>query len=489
MTEHLVIAALLSFLVVIALAIIVLRDLLAGVILLGLYSLVAAGAFVVMDAVDVAFTEAAVGAGISTILFLGTLSFTRHEQKRRGHDSLPAGVFVVITGALLIYGTLDMPHYGSATSPAQTHPELAVRFLERSDAEVGPPNIVTSVLASYRGYDTLGETVVVFAAGIAVLSLLGLKRRGGGAAPGRMPGGRGGTRSPDEGPDDGRPDAGRPDAGRPDAGRPDDAGQPGRREPGRREPGRRVHRRRERRPRRTSRSRNAMKIYARQRHRVLQVVTRLIVPFVLLFALYVQFHGDYGPGGGFQAGVIFASAFILHGLIFGLQRTRRVITPGMVRVLMAGGVLLYGGTGVVTMLLGGNLLDYDYLAHDPLHGQHWGIFAVELGVGITVTGVMIGLFYGFASRRSDDPEPGGVSTSGEVAGAAPALLRDNAGPGAGDGEAALPGADGGGDGVVPSGRPSGSADGSAGGSAGDAAGGSAGAGRAADDAGTPGATR
>ena len=176
MTEHLVIVALLGFLVVIAVGIVVLQDLLAGIILLGLYSLVAAGAFVVMDAVDVAFTEAAVGAGISTILFLGTLSFTRHEQKR-GKDSVAALVFVAITGALLIYGTLDMPHYGSAASPAQTHPELAVRFLERSEGEVGPPNLVTSVLASYRGYDTLGETVVVFAAGIAVLSLLGLRRR------------------------------------------------------------------------------------------------------------------------------------------------------------------------------------------------------------------------------------------------------------------------------------------------------------------------
>jgi multicomponent Na+:H+ antiporter subunit B len=142
-----------------------------------------------------------------------------------------------------------------------------------------------------------------------------------------------------------------------------------------------------------------MKSYPRQRHRVLQVVTRLLVPFVLMFGLYVQFHGDYGPGGGFQAGVIFATAFILYGLIFGLQRTRRVLPPSVLRWLMAAGVLLYAGTGVVTMMLGGNLLDYDVLAHDPLHGQHWGIFAVELGVGITVTAVMVSLFYGFASKR------------------------------------------------------------------------------------------
>lgn len=142
-----------------------------------------------------------------------------------------------------------------------------------------------------------------------------------------------------------------------------------------------------------------MKLYVRQRHRVLQIVTKLIIPFVLLFALYVQFHGDYGPGGGFQAGVIFASAFILHGLIFGLQRTRRTITPNIVRILMAVGVLIYLGTGILSMLLGGNLLDYNVFAHDGKHGQHWGIFAVELGVGVTVTAVMISLFYSFASKR------------------------------------------------------------------------------------------
>ena len=128
-------------------------------------------------------------------------------------------------------------------------------------------------------------------------------------------------------------------------------------------------------------------------------MTKLVIPFVLMFGLYVQFHGDFGPGGGFQAGVIFASAFILHGLIFGLQRTRAVLSPTILRFMMASGVLLYAGTGLVTMLLGGELLDYNVLAHDPLHGQHWGIFAVELGVGITVTAVMVTLFYGFASKR------------------------------------------------------------------------------------------
>lgn len=143
-----------------------------------------------------------------------------------------------------------------------------------------------------------------------------------------------------------------------------------------------------------------MRRYRQQRHRVLQIVTKLLIPFMMLFALYVQFHGDFGPGGGFQAGVIFAAAFIVHGLIFGVQRTREVISPSVLRVMMASGVLLYALTGVVSMMLGGAFLDYDMLAANPLSGQHWGVFAVELGVGITVTSVMISLFYSFASARN-----------------------------------------------------------------------------------------
>ena len=137
-----------------------------------------------------------------------------------------------------------------------------------------------------------------------------------------------------------------------------------------------------------------------QRHRVVQVVTKFLIPIILLFAFYVQFHGDFGPGGGFQAGVIFASAFILHGLIFGEGRTRLVMSPHMLRWIMSLGVLLYAGTGVASLFLGGNYLDYSVLSSDAIAGQHWGILAVELGVGMTVTAVMISLFYCFSSKRS-----------------------------------------------------------------------------------------
>jgi multicomponent Na+:H+ antiporter subunit B len=137
---------------------------------------------------------------------------------------------------------------------------------------------------------------------------------------------------------------------------------------------------------------------------ILRIVTKLLIPYIVLFALYVQFHGDFGPGGGFQAGVIFAAAVILYSLVFGLSAARRVARPVVVEVLVAAGVLIYAGTGVITMVLGGKYLDYEALEHHLLpgflpHGQHLGIFVVELGVGITVAAVMISIFYAFAGRE------------------------------------------------------------------------------------------
>ncbi|MGD8709680.1 MAG: Na(+)/H(+) antiporter subunit B [Ectothiorhodospiraceae bacterium] len=137
-----------------------------------------------------------------------------------------------------------------------------------------------------------------------------------------------------------------------------------------------------------------------QRHLIPRVATKLLLPLILLFALYVQFHGDYGPGGGFQAGVIFGSGVILYSLVFGLDRAQRVLSPRVLLKLVPLGVLIYAGVGVVTMLLGGNFLGYDVLAHNPEHGQHYGILLVELGVGITVAAVMIVIFFAFAGRES-----------------------------------------------------------------------------------------
>lgn len=152
-----------------------LHNLFVVVMMSGIYSLLAAVLYVVMDAVDVAFTEAAVGAGISTVLMLSTLALTsRMDKVVKLFQPVPV-LIVTLTGALLVYATFDMPRYGDPTAPAHHH--VAPRYLEKSGTEVGPPNIVTSILASYRGYDTLGEVTVIFTAAVGVMALIGRSRR------------------------------------------------------------------------------------------------------------------------------------------------------------------------------------------------------------------------------------------------------------------------------------------------------------------------
>ncbi|KAA6187683.1 Na(+)/H(+) antiporter subunit B [Thiohalocapsa marina] len=136
-----------------------------------------------------------------------------------------------------------------------------------------------------------------------------------------------------------------------------------------------------------------------QRDFVLRIIAKLLIPYILLFALYVQFHGDFGPGGGFQAGVIFAAGIILYALVNGFEQAVRLVSPRILPPIAAFGVLLYGGVGVVSMLRGGAFLDYNLLAHDPVHGQHYGILLIELGVGITVASIMLTIFYAFMERN------------------------------------------------------------------------------------------
>jgi multicomponent Na+:H+ antiporter subunit B len=133
-------------------------------------------------------------------------------------------------------------------------------------------------------------------------------------------------------------------------------------------------------------------------HVIVRVCTRILVPFILLFALYVQFHGDFGPGGGFQAGVIFGAGCILYGLVFGVDALMGVVPLVAVRIVAAGGVLLYASVGVAGLLAGGNYLDYNVLAGTPTGGQHLGIALIELGVGMTVAAVVISLYYSFTNR-------------------------------------------------------------------------------------------
>lgn len=131
---------------------------------------------------------------------------------------------------------------------------------------------------------------------------------------------------------------------------------------------------------------------------ILRVGAKLLLPFILMFALYVQFHGDFGPGGGFQAGVITAGMVILYALLFGVKAAKRIAPQGLVERMVPLGVLIYAGTGVAGLLLGSNYLDYSHLANDAPHGHELGIFAVELGVLITVAGTMTAIFYAFVDR-------------------------------------------------------------------------------------------
>ena len=131
---------------------------------------------------------------------------------------------------------------------------------------------------------------------------------------------------------------------------------------------------------------------------ILKVVSKSLIPLIILFALYVQFHGDFGPGGGFQAGVIMSAAIILYALVFGLDAAEQVIPPPLLRLLASLGVVIYAGVGIASLFMGGNYLDYSVLAANPVAGQHLGILLVELGVGITVFSVMLIIYFAFAGR-------------------------------------------------------------------------------------------
>ena len=317
---------LLTLLVITALAIVRSESLFAAVILTGIFSLLMAANFFLLDAADVALTEAAIGAGISTVLFLGALALTGEHERGGSTNRLLALGVVTITTLIVIYATFDKPRLGDPEAPVQQH--VGPWYLEKTPELIDIPNAVTAVLGSFRGYDTLGEVFVVFTAGIGVMFLLGAS-----TAP-----------------------------------------------------------RREQ-PELSSEPNQGLRHYL-----VPRVVGRMLIPFIFLFGLYVQFHGDYGPGGGFQAGAILASAVILYALLEGEARALRALPMSVLKWLVAGGALLYGAVGIAGMLLGSNFLDYSVLASDPITGQHIGIILIELGVGITVTGVLLCVFHAFAAR-------------------------------------------------------------------------------------------
>jgi multicomponent Na+:H+ antiporter subunit B len=319
---------LLSMLVVTAIAIIRSNGLFSAVMLSGIFSLLMALNFFVLDAADVALTEAAVGAGVATVLMLGALALVPTREVERVRRRRNTTIYLATLGAIVLaigYASFDQPRIGDPDAPVHQH--VAPWYLEKTPELIGIPNVVTAVLGSFRGYDTLGEVYVILTAGIGVLFLLS--------------------------------------AGRTSL-------MPRRREPS-----------------------TAASL---KDHMLLRVVGRLLIPFIILFGLYVQFHGEYGPGGGFQAGAIVAAAIMLYALLEGEGAALTVLEPRFLVGLAAGGALLYLLVGVSCMFLGGRFLDYSVLADDPMTGQQIGIIVIELGVGLAVTGTMLSIFHAFAAR-------------------------------------------------------------------------------------------
>jgi len=317
---------LLTLLLITAFGIVRANDLFAAVMLSGIFSLQMAAIFFILDAADVALTEAAVGAGVATVFLLGALALTSREERRRPGVRMGALAVVGVTTLIVLYATLDKPRLGDPAAPVHQH--VAPWYLAETPRLIDVPNVVTAILASFRGYDTLGELFVIFTAGIGVLFLLSGPRSSDPTAP----------------------------------------------------------------P-------NVAEVSGLSHHLIPRVVGRLLVPFIVLFGLYVQFHGDYGPGGGFQAGALVAAGLILHALLEGEATALRAVHQRFLVALIAAGALLYVSVGLAGMLFGGNFLDYSVLAADPVAGQHRGILLIELGVGVTVTGVLLAIFHAFAARE------------------------------------------------------------------------------------------
>lgn len=317
---------LLTLLLITAIGIVRASNLFAAVMLTGIFSLQMAAIFFILDAADVALTEAAVGAGVATVLLLGALALTSDEERQRQRPRRLALAVVSVTTLLVIYATFDKPRLGDPMAPVHQH--VAPWYLAETPRLIDIPNVVTAILASFRGYDTLGELFVIFTAGVGVLFILA-----NGNDRGHLP------RLPEA------------------------------------------------------------ESEGLRHHLVPRVVARLLVPFLVLFGLYVQFHADFGPGGGFQAGALVSAGFILYALVEGESAALRAVSFRVLAGMISGGAFLFVAVGIAGMLLGGNFLDYSVLLADPVAGQHLGILLVELAVGITVTGVLLTIFHTFAARE------------------------------------------------------------------------------------------
>ncbi|WP_168464242.1 Na(+)/H(+) antiporter subunit B [Wolbachia endosymbiont of Ctenocephalides felis wCfeT] len=319
---------LLSLLLVVTVFIVFSQHLVVSAILMCVFSSLIALIYLTMNAPDVAITEASVGAGLSTVLTFAALFLIKNHKVNVSHN--PIALFLMLFLAIcLSHFIIQLPDFGSQSAPIHQH--VAPYYIENTKKVADIPNIVTAVLASFRGYDTFGETIVVFIAALCIT--LTLKEK---AVISKMET----TASPHE---------------------------------------------------------NGI-----IKDPVLNAITFLMVPFIVLFGLYIQFHGDYTPGGGFQAGIIIASGIILYSMLFGITTTLKAIPYSAIKFTNVLGILIYGGTGIATILLGQNFLSYNALSANDVTGQKLGIFLVELGVALTVCSSMLIIYINFARRKNDD---------------------------------------------------------------------------------------
>jgi multicomponent Na+:H+ antiporter subunit B len=309
------------FMFMIVVAIIRARDLIIATFLMSVFSLLATILYSMMGAPDVAMTEAAVGACLSTVIFMCAISITgRTEKTIEGNFNFLLRSFLLccLVGAALVYACLDIPTYAASSNPIHEH--VAIHYLRETGNEIGIPSVVAATLASYRGYDTLGETFVVLTAGMCVLMLLQREKK------------------------------------------------------------------------------ESQSMNLEVADIVTKTILKLIFPFIAIYALYIQVHGEQSPGGGFQAGAILASGVLLFAIVYSADHLAKHFSVRVLKLLSILGVLIYAGVGIASISLGGEFLNYSVLLPDSLVGQSIGIMIIELGVGITVASTMILIFTMFASR-------------------------------------------------------------------------------------------
>lgn len=321
-------------LVIISIKIILAKDLLKAIMYTSAFSLLIGVSYLFMDAPDVAMTEAALGACLSTCVYLNLLrKLPSNLQIIQRTRIIPASFVCLLFVVTLIYMGLELPNYGDEHALFHTH--LTKYYIENTSKDIGIPSFVAAILASYRGYDTLGETSVILIAGISVLLVFSSEKK-------------------------------------------DDA----------------IEHNMQHKIPWTS---HGMTVLLKE-YKIIKSISIFIVPYIILYSLYIQLNGEASPGGGFQAGVIFASSLIAYDLVYGSQKLNRYFSVNTLITIAALGVMIYGFVGVISLLFNDNYLNYYSLINfvdNNLTAQHIGIFAVEIGIGLTVSAIMYSIYNSF----------------------------------------------------------------------------------------------